>query len=151
MAQMEFFEWYWWAGLAILLFIAEIFVPGFWLFCLGIGCVGGSIVAGLDLDPAYQLATFSAFTLIAFIGLRPIMMKRMWKSPEVRTNRDALVGQHGRVSQDFDPALRLGRVSAAGDDWRAESITDKALRVGDPVQIVRVESNTLIVTPIDQH
>jgi membrane protein implicated in regulation of membrane protease activity len=38
--DMDFFQWHWWAGLAMLLMIAEIFVPGFFLFCLGIGCIG---------------------------------------------------------------------------------------------------------------
>ena len=76
-------------------------------------------------------------------------MKRMWKDGDVKTNMDALVGQRGRVTQDFESGLRLGRVSAAGDDWRAECTTDRALRVGDLVEVVRVESNTLIVKAID--
>jgi membrane protein implicated in regulation of membrane protease activity len=146
---MEFFAWYWWAGLAIILFIAEIFVPGFLLFCLGVGCVGGSIMAALGLDPAIQLAAFSVFTLLSFVMLRPVMRRRMMQGPDLRTNKDALVGQRGRVTQDFEPGIRLGRVAAAGDDWRAESISDRALRVGDPVEIVRVESNTIIVKPIE--
>jgi membrane protein implicated in regulation of membrane protease activity len=146
---MTFFEWYWWAGLAILLFIAEMFVPGFFLFCLGVGCIGGSVAAALGLGAGIQLAAFSIFTLISFVTLRPLMRKRMLQSPNVLTNKDALVGQRGRVTQDFEPGLRLGRVAAAGDDWRAETISDRALRVGDLVEIVRVESNTLIVKPLD--
>jgi membrane protein implicated in regulation of membrane protease activity len=146
---MEFFEWYWWAGFAILLFIAEIFVPGFFLFCLGVGCVGGSIMAALDLGAAAQLSAFSVFSLLAFVMLRPVMRRRMLKGPDLRTNKDALIGLRGRVTQDFEPGIRLGRVAAAGDDWRAESMTDRALRIGDMVEIVRVESNTLIVRPIE--
>lgn len=147
--NMEFFQWHWWAGAAIILFILEIFVPGFFLVCLGIGCVGGSIAAGLGLDVGPQLFAFSAFALIAFFTIRPVLMKRMWNGPDVKTNMDALVGQRGRVTQDFDPGLRLGRVSAAGDDWRAECVSDRILRVGDLVEVVRVESNTLIVKPLD--
>lgn len=148
--HMEFFQWHWWAGLAIVLFIAEIFVPGFFLVCLGIGCVGGAIMAGFGFGAAVQLTAFSVFGLIAFFTVRPLLMKRMWKGSDVLTNVDALVGQRGRVTQDFEPGLRLGRVSAAGDDWRAECTTDRALRVGDLVDVVRVESNTLIVKPVDQ-
>lgn len=146
---MEFFQWHWWAGLGIVLFILEIFVPGFFLVCLGIGCMGGSLAAGLGLGVGFQLFAFSAFALLAFFTVRPILMKRMWNGPDVRTNMDALVGQRGRVTQDFDPGLRLGRVSAAGDDWRAECTSDKVLRVGDLVEVIRVESNTLVVKPID--
>ncbi len=146
---MEFFQWHWWAGLAIVLFILEIFVPGFVLVCLGIGCIGGSVAAALGLGVGLQLTAFSIFALLSLFTIRPLLMKRMWNAPDVKTNMDALVGQRGRVTQDFDPGLRLGRVSAAGDDWRAESVTDKHLRVGDLVEVVRVESNTLIVKPLD--
>lgn len=145
---MDFFQWHWWAGAAIVLFILEIFVPGFFLMCLGIGCVGASVAAGLGLGVALQLAAFSIFSLIAFFTIRPVLMKRMWNAPDVKTNVDALIGQRGRVTQDFDPGLRLGRVSAAGDDWRAECLTDRVLRVGDLVEVVRVDSNTLIVKPL---
>lgn len=145
---MDFFQWHWWAGAAIVLFILEIFVPGFFLMCLGIGCVGASVAAGLGLGVGFQLLAFSVFSLIAFFTIRPVLMKRMWNAPDVKTNVDALIGQRGRVTQDFDPGLRLGRVSAAGDDWRAECLTDRVLRVGDLVEVVRVDSNTLIVKPL---
>lgn len=147
--NMEFFQWHWWAGLAILLMIAEIFVPGFFLLCLGIGCVGASLTAAVGLGSSAQLIAFSTFSLVSFFTLRPLLMKRMWNTPELLTNAEAIVGQRGRVTQDFDPGLRLGRVAAAGDDWRAESVNDRTLRVGDLIEVVRVESNTLIVKPVE--
>ncbi|MBK7382808.1 MAG: NfeD family protein [Flavobacteriales bacterium] len=146
---MEFFQWHWWAGVAILLLIAEIFVPGFWLFCLSMGCLAASGAAALGGGANIQLIACAIVSLIAFFTIRPILMKRMWKETGVRTNIDALAGAKGRVTQDFEPGLRLGRVSAGGDDWRAECMTDRALHVGDLIEVVRVESNTLIVKPID--
>ena len=75
-------------------------------------------------------------------------MKRFWKKDHIRTNADALPGQRGQVSQDFDPGLRLGRVQVGGDDWRAECLSDAPLHIGDTIEVVRVESNTLIVKPL---
>lgn len=147
---MEFFQWHWWAGLAIVLLIAEIFVPGFFLFCLSVGCAAASVSAALGMGAVVQLIAFSLFSLLAFFTLRPLLMKRMWKENGVRTNTDALVGQRGRVTQDFEPGLRLGRVAVSGDDWRAESTTDRALRMGDLIEVVRVDSNTLIVKAVDR-
>lgn len=146
---MEFFAWHWWAAAAIILFIAEIFVPGFFLLCVGIGCAGASIAAAVGAGSSIQLIAFSVASLTAFFTIRPILMKRLFKTGGALTNADAIVGQRGRVTQDFEPALRLGRVAAAGDDWRAECTTDRVLRVGDIVEVVRVESNTLIVRPLD--
>lgn len=145
---MEFFQWHWWAGMALLMMIAEIFLPGFFLFCLGIGCIAASITAALGFGAAVQLLLFSAFSLVAFFTIRPVLMRRFWHKGHVPMNADAIVGMRGHVSQDFDPGLRLGRVQVGGDDWRAESLSDAPLRIGDPVQVVRVESNTLIIKPI---
>ncbi len=144
---MDFFNWHWWAGAALLMMIAEIFLPGFFLFCIGIGCIAGSITAAFGFGPAPQLLVFSAFALLAFFTVRPVLMKRFWTKDHVPMNADALVGMRGQVSQDFDPGLRLGRVQVGGDDWRAECLTDTPLRIGDIVEVVRVESNTLIVKP----
>lgn len=150
METIDLFQWHWWVAAALILFIAEIMLPGLWVMCLGIGAVGGAIAAGLGLDPSWQLLFFSVFSLVAFFTIRPLLMKHMWKGPITRTNVDALQGQRGKVTQDFDPSLRLGRVAVGGDDWRAEAIDDRMLRVGDVVEVVRVESNTVIVKPIER-
>ncbi len=146
---MDFFQWHWWAGVALILMIAEIFVPGFFLLCLGIGCIGASIVAALGMGASFQLIAFSGLSLLGFFTIRPVLMKRFWKDGGVKTNVDALVGQRGKVSQDFDPGLRLGRVAVGGDDWRAECVNDHPLKVGDIVKVVRVESNTVIVKAVE--
>jgi len=44
--------------------------------------------------------------------------------------------------------MKLGRVSVGGDDWRAETTDNEVLQRGAVVKVLRVESNTLIVTPI---
>jgi membrane protein implicated in regulation of membrane protease activity len=143
----ELFQWHWWAALAIILFIAEILLPGFWLLCLGIGAVGGAISAAMGGDETMQILAFSIVSLVAFFTIRPLLKRSFDKLPEVRTNVHALEGRRARVTQEFEPGLRLGRVAVDGDDWRAECLEDRMLRVGDIVRIVRVESNTLIVTP----
>ncbi|MBK6342519.1 MAG: NfeD family protein [Flavobacteriales bacterium] len=150
MEDLSLSPYHWWAVVAIVLLIAEIFVPGFWLFCVSMGCFAASATAFLGAGLSLQLIVCAAVSLAAFFTLRPLLMKRMWKDNGVRTNVDALVGQRGRVTQDFEAGLRLGRVSVGGDDWRAECVNDRALRVGDVVEVVRVDSNTVIVKPEEQ-
>ena len=150
METFNLFQWHWWVALAIILFIAEIMLPGFWVLCMGIGATGGAIAAALGLDPTWQLIFFSVFSLVAFFGIRPLLMKRERNRPVTRTNVDALQGLQGKVTQDFEPGLRLGRVAVGGDDWRALAIDDRMLRVGDLIEVVSVESNTVIVKPIDR-
>ncbi len=143
---MGFFQWEWWAVAALLLLIAEIFVPGFFLVCLGIGCVFSALAASLDASATVQLLVFSAFSLTAFFTVRPLMMKHFMKT-DMKTGADALAGRKARVTQEFD-GMRMGRVSIDGDDWRAEAQGEHPLHVGDSVEVVRVESNTLIVKPL---
>ena len=73
---MDFFQWHWWAGVALVLLIAEIFVPGFFLLCLGIGCAGASIAAALGAGASIQLIAFSALSHEAFLR---IWMRGYWK------------------------------------------------------------------------
>ena len=144
----DFFQWQYWVALALVLIILEIFVPGFVLFCLGVGCIGGAVADALELGMNAQLTAFAVLTLLTFFLLRPVLMKRFWKDEGLKTNVDALIGQKGKVSEDFDPTMKLGRVSVGGDDWRAEAVEGQILQRGSLVEVLRVESNTLIVTPI---
>ena len=142
-----FFQWEWWAVAALVLFIAELFVPGFFLVCLGIGCAFSALAAKLGGDSAtIQLLVFSVFSLVAFFTVRPLMLKHFMKT-DVKTGADAMAGRKARVTQEFD-SMRMGRVSVDGDDWRAEAQGDQPLRIGDNVEVVRVESNTLVVKPL---
>ena len=144
----NFFQWEYWVALALVLLILEIFLPGFVLFCLGVGCLGGALAEFLDLSVNWQLVFFSITSLLSFFLLRPLLMKRFWSKGDLKTNTDALIGQRGKVSQDFDPTMKLGRVTVGGDDWRAETLEGEVLSRGSVVEIVRVESNTLIVKPL---
>ena len=127
---MDFFQWHWWAGAALIMMIAEIVVPGFFLFCLSIGGFGAALVAALGFGPNVQLITFVVISLIAFFTVRPLMMKHFWKTGDHKMNVDAMAGRKARVTQEFDAGLRLGRVVVDGDDWRAECINDQPLHVG---------------------
>ncbi len=144
----EFFQWQYWVALALVLIILEIFVPGFVLFCLGVGCIGGAVAEALGFGINIQLTAFALLALLSFFLVRPVLMRRFWKDDGLRTNVDALVGQKGKVTEDFDPTMKLGRVSVGGDDWRAETTDNEVLQRGAVVKVLRVESNTLIVTPI---
>lgn len=144
--HMGALQWEWWAVAALVLLIAEIFVPGFFLVCLGIGCAFSALAAGMGATTTVQLLVFSAFALVAFFTVRPLMVKHFMKT-DMKTGADALIGRKARVTHKFD-GDRMGRVSIDGDDWRAEAQGEQPLHVGDSVEVVRVESNTVIVKPL---
>jgi membrane protein implicated in regulation of membrane protease activity len=141
-------DWLIWFLSAIVLIVAEMFTPGFWLACLAVGCVAAGLVglipfAGLTLETV----AFAATSLASMIGLRPIMLRRFQLGPGagVRTGVDALLGKRGVVLERIDPVSRLGRVKVEGEDWRGVSVDDTPIEAGARVTIIQVDGTTLVV------
>jgi len=138
--------WHLWLAAGIILFIAEVFTPGFVLACIGVGCVLAAIPASLDASVHWQILTFALGTGGGFVGIRPFMMRYLYQhSKDLRTNVDALVGMTGRVTQTIDPDKDSGRALVNGDDWRAFSIDNKSIPVGEKICVVKVEGNKIFV------
>ena len=141
-------EWQVWLVAALLLFVAEMVAPGFWLLSVAVGCLAAGVVS-LVVPGAGALIpalTFAAGTLLSFVGIRPFLLRHLHPSgTEIRTNVDALAGRVGIVSERIDPATGKGRVLVEGEDWRAASLMDAALEPGTRVMVVRVEGATLYV------
>ena len=141
-------DWLIWFVSAVVLLIAEMLAPGFWLACLAVGCV----VAGLlGLVPfvgvAVQTIAFAATSLGSMIGLRPLMLRHFQLGPGggVRTGVDALLGKRGVVLERIDPVSRLGRVKVEGEDWRGASVDDSPIEAGARVTVIQVDGTTLVV------
>jgi membrane protein implicated in regulation of membrane protease activity len=138
--------WHLWVVIAILLFIAEVFVPGFVFICIGLGCLVSALAAGLDFGLKAQLLGLCAGVLVAFFTVRPVFMRHAYRaSPQVRTNVDALVGKAGVVTERIDPSSGLGRALVHGDDWKAVSLDEQPLEKGTRIQVVKVEGTKVFV------
>ncbi len=141
-------DWLIWFLSAIVLIVAEMFTPGFWLACLAVGCVAAGLVglipfAGLTLETV----AFAATSLASMIGLRPLMLRRFQLGPGggVRTGVDALLGKRGVVLERIDPVSRKGRVKVDGEDWRGASVDDTPIEVGARITVIQVDGTTLMV------
>lgn len=141
--------WHIWIFVAILFFIIEIFTPGFVLACFGVGCIASALVAFLKFNLQIQILAFSATTLAVFFGLRPLILQYFFKSTDnVKTNIDALANKIARVSVKIDPAQNTGRVLVNGEDWRAVSVDESEIQVGEKVEVLKVEGSKVIVKKI---
>ncbi len=138
--------WQVWLVAALLLFVAEMFAPGFWLACVAIGCLAGGIVSTVVPGLLAPALSFSAATVLSLVAVRPFLMKHIHPSTyTVRTNVDALVGKIGIVSERIDPATNRGRVIVEGEDWRGASLDETPIEPGSKIMVVRVEGTTLFV------
>lgn len=137
--------WHIWVIAALLLFIIEIFTTGFAFICISIGALGGAVAALVDASLEMQFVGFAIASFIALIAVRPLLKRLILKNDkEVATNADAMIGKHGVVCVDVD-AMDQGRVMIEGMDWRAQSVDNEPLPKGTKVEVVAMESITLII------
>lgn len=143
--------WVVWALATLFLFILEVFVPGFFLACLGVGCLCAGLSSIFQTEPAIQLFVFAMTTLITLFGLRPFFLKYLYKEEDgTRTNTGALIGKNAVVTKEIQPVHGLGRVKVGGEDWKGESIDGQPIPAGVLVIVERVEGNKVLVRGITE-
>jgi len=139
-------EWQVWLVAALLLFVAEMAAPGFWLLSVAVGCLAAGLVSIVVPGVLTPALTFAAGTLLSLVGIRPFLLQRIHpSSSDIKTNVDALVGKVGIVSERIDPATGKGRVLVEGENWRGASLMDTPLESGTRIMVVRVDGATLYV------
>ncbi|MCB1229653.1 MAG: NfeD family protein [Verrucomicrobiae bacterium] len=138
--------WHWWLITAVILFILEIFFSDFLLATLGAACLAAAVTAGMGASFAWQLGTFVAASIAALALLRPAMKRWMYRTSDpAKTNHHAMIGQRGTVTDAVGDTDNPGRVKIGGEEWRAVSESTEALEPGTRVEIVAIDSATVIV------
>lgn len=138
--------WQVWVIAALICFIIEIFTTGFAVACFSIGALAAAVAAALGCALIWQVTVFALFTFLAFIFVRPFVLKTFFRPKHVvETNANALIGRKGRVSTDIEPAEGKGRVAIDGDDWKAVSVDGVPIAKGTAVEVVGIDSVVLIV------
>lgn len=137
--------WHYWviAGFAAL--VAEIFTPGFFVACLGIGCFLAGLVALVHGPLVLQALTFVAGSGLSLALVRPLLARMLESSEVIATNADALVGKSGRVVEPIDPHQAKGRVLVEGEDWWATSLDPAGIATDERVRVIQVDGSRLVV------
>lgn len=143
--------WSIWVVVALGLFVAEIFTPGFVLACFGVAALVAGLLSFLGAGLQGQIVTFSISTLVVFFGIRTLFLKHFDISiPRIRTNVDSLIGKIGRVSERINPAANSGRVIVGGEDWKGVSIGGSIIEIGKEVKVLKVEGTKVFVKPLEK-
>lgn len=139
--------WQIWLLIAALFVVIEIFTSGFAVACFSVGCVFGAILAACELSLTWQVVAFAIGTFLAFVVIRPIVMKFLDKKTNdngVKTNMDSIIGKTAVVTEKIEEN-GFGRVKIDGDDWKAQTSDGSAVEVGTKVKIEAFESIILTV------
>ena len=134
--------WWWLIG-GVLLLIAEVLAPGFFLLFIGLAAmVTGLFVLlfGFGLAPA--LALFAIYTALAvYLGRKVYANRPVASSARHLNDRSAqLIGRSAVAVTAIDE--HGGRVRFGDGEWSARG---SAVQPGERVEIVGVEGNCLIV------
>lgn len=132
----------------IVAFIVEIFTAGFIAGSAGIGFFFAAIGSYLGLSTPWQILFFAAGMALTYFLIRPLINKFGYKEP-VKTNRDALIGKTGKVTETIDPETHTGRVAIDGDDWKAMTAGNESIAKGATVEVIEIDSIILIVKPLN--
>ena len=145
---MKFEIWHYWVIAAFFFFVLEVFIPGFILGSIGLGCLVAMLGALLHLPLWFNIILFIAGFFVGISMLKPLL-KRMEKTSNIKTNAEGLIGRVGKVIEPIDLAKGTGCVHVDGDDWKAISHNHKTIQTGTIVEIVALESIVVTVRPVD--
>ena len=138
-------EWLWLIG-GVVLLIAELIAPGFFLVFIGGAAVATGLAALLlPLSVPLQLAIFAVLAFLSVrVGGRRAYSMRYDYSPDPFLNDRAkrMLGQVVVATQPIDS--HAGRVRVGDSEWSARG---GPAQPGDRVRIVDVDGNCLKVEP----
>ncbi|TYB30378.1 MAG: NfeD family protein [Candidatus Mcinerneyibacterium aminivorans] len=147
MIRMPF---YYWLIFGVLLIVVEIFTPGFFAATLGVSAVITSVVS--LIIPSYytiQWLFFVVLNIVIFVFLRDIFLKYLYGREGNETNISGLVGKEGIVREKIDK--ETGYVQIYGDMWKAKSIDDHKIEIGEKIIVKQIEGNKVLVKKKDEN
>ena len=136
--------WLWMIG-GVLLLIAEIIAPGFFLVFIGVAAIAAGLFTLLfDLGAAGQLSLFAIYAVVAVMIGRKVYANQATDSSDPLLNDRAarLIGRSVTVIEAVDE--HSGRVRVGDSEWSARGGPGSA---GERVRITGVEGNCLLVEP----
>lgn len=135
-----------WFVLGLLLILAELAVPGFVIFFLGVGAMVAAVVA--QFTDAALLAQGYVFVIASVLSL--VIGRRCFRktlhgkrgAPVADADDDGIVGAVAEVTETILPP-RAGRVALRGSAWVARA--ERPIATGETVTVVARDNITLFV------
>lgn len=145
---MNFISCAWlWMYLGAILMLMELMAPGFVIFFFGLSAATVGLFRfafGDAFDLTWQLAAFSAFSILYLVFLRRWVQK-VFTGKVVEEGADfenENVGRLGKVTEAINPPL-TGRVMLGDAEWTA--VADVAIQAGSDVRVVAQNNLTVKV------
>ncbi|ABG03671.1 protein of unknown function DUF107 [Rubrobacter xylanophilus DSM 9941] len=140
-----------WAVVAALAFIGEIFTVSFFLLFFCAGALVALALAAAGLGVGLQAAGFVAATVLSMAALRPAIVNRIsLRGGERYEPRGGIAGRSGVVTDPIEPGssgtVRIG----SGEFWSARAVyPGQRIEAGARVRVLDTDGLTALVEPLE--
>lgn len=143
-------EWWHWIVGGIVLVLAELVIPSFFIVWFGLGALlVGLLALAFDLSLTAQLATWTLASL-AMVWLWFRVFKQSFVKTRAGTAEGEAIGEIGLLVGAVAPfergKVRFQRPVLGSDEWVC--LADTAIAAGERVKVVAVEGSFLKVSKI---
>jgi membrane protein implicated in regulation of membrane protease activity len=140
-------EWWHWVVGGIMLILAELVIPSFFIVWFGLGALlVGLLTLAFDLSLTAQLATWTLASLV-MVWLWFRVFKQSFKKTRVGTADGEVIGEIGLLVRAVAPfqrgKVRFQRPVLGADEWVC--LADVAIAAGERVKVITVEGSFLKV------
>jgi membrane protein implicated in regulation of membrane protease activity len=136
--------WAFWAILAVVLAVGEIFTLGFFLGAVAIAAAVAGVVA-LGFPVWFQALVFIAGSIASLVFLRPLAHAHLTTPPALRSGTAALVGRSAVALERVDS--NGGKVKIGGEVWSARTYSEDAvIEAGARCDVLKIEGATALVS-----
>lgn len=137
-----------WLIVLIACIVVEIFTLGLTTIWFAGGALIAFIAALLSAPLWLEIILFVVVSGALLFFTRPLAMKLI-NTGTVKTNYESMTGRVGVVTEQVDNLNATGCVRVSGQDWTARSAVAKELiSVDTEVVVMRIEGVKLIVSPV---
>lgn len=140
---MEWMLWIW-LGIFIVALFLEFATSDMVSIWFALAAIPSFILALFEVHIVLQTIVFVVVAILLLVLTRPVVMK-YFKTNEIKTNVDAVIGTTGTVISRITPDT-IGLVKIRSTNWSA--ISHQIIEVGEKVRILDVEGVKLIVEKI---
>lgn len=139
--------WAAWAGVAVLLGVAELFSLDLVLLMLAAGAGVGILTALLGLPIAVQVLAAIGTSIAMLALVRPGIVKKLHTGPELTLGHKALVGRQAVVVAEV--SADGGQIRIGGELWTARAFDEtETIEEGARVDVFEIKGATAFVHKI---
>ncbi|MGQ0630662.1 MAG: NfeD family protein [Sporichthyaceae bacterium] len=136
--------WVWWLIAAAVLGVVEVLTLDLVFAMLAAGSLAAAGTAGAGAPVPVQATVGLAAAVGGLVVLRPVALRHLKSTPELRTGTAALVGTQARVLDEVGPDG--GQVKLAGEIWSARAYDGiSVFEAGTEVAVLKIDGATALV------